>query len=558
MEFPIGIDDFKELAEGDYYMVDKSLFIKEIVKEGSKVILITRPRRFGKTLNLSMLYYFLRKNHSGKNIFEGLNIAEDTEFCKMHQGQYPVIFISFKDVKKDDYEAAYDAIADLIRKLYEEHRYLLEGNTLFDSEKNIYMSIIDQRARESHLVGAIAALSGYMKKKFDRKAIILIDEYDTPIQQAYLKEYYDDMITLMRGIFGTALKGNDGLDKAIVTGITRVAQESLFSGVNNFECYSMLQETYGQYFGFTEEEVLKLMKESGTAVSIKGIKTWYNGYKIGPYTLYNPWSIVNCLKNKGKLKTYWLYTSSNGLISELLAEAYPVVKRQLEELLQKKKLELALSENLVFSNIKVQEEALWTLLLYAGYLKVLSTRLKGRRLMAKVAIPNKEVEFVYEEIVENWFSEKLGLSFYDEFLASLINGKIDRFKKYLTDYLMQTGSYFDFNKSDPERVFHIFILGLVVGLKDEYVIQSNREAGLGRVDVTLIPNDKKKKGIILEFKVSESAPLLKEKANEALTQIKEKKYVEIFRQHSIKKVLAIGMAFCGKDMELASEDILIK
>ncbi|OAI50884.1 hypothetical protein AYO37_00695 [Opitutia bacterium SCGC AG-212-L18] len=557
MEFPVGIDDFKELAEGDYYMVDKSLFIKEVVKEGSKVILITRPRRFGKTLNLSMLYYFLKKDHAEK-LFEGLNIAEDTEFCKAHQGQHPVIFISFKDIKKDNFDSAYDAIADLIRKLYEEHRYLLEGNILFDSEKNIYMSIIDQRARESHLVGAIAALSGYMKKKFGQPVIILIDEYDTPIQQAYLKEYYDDMITLMRGIFGTALKGNDGLDKAIVTGITRVAQESLFSGVNNFECYSMLQETYGQYFGFTEEEVLKLIKESGQTLSIAPIKEWYNGYQIGQYTLYNPWSIIKCLKNKGLLDSYWAYTSSNALIKELLDNADSAIKIQFEELVQGKSIERPLFPNLVFSEIREREGALWSLLLYAGYLKVLSLKVEGYEQLAELAIPNKEVSSVYAHIIEQWFSQgKMTSDPYKRFIRSLMDGNMVEFKKELSEYIMGTVSYFDLNQNRPEEVFHMFLVGLVMGLKEFYIIESNKESGLGRVDIAFIPKDKKRQGIVLEFKVSENVPLLKEKAQEALNQIKEKKYIEIFRQHGIGCVLAVGMAFCGKEMELASEDILI-
>lgn len=557
MDFPIGIDDFKELVEGDYYFVDKSLFIKDVVTDGSKVILITRPRRFGKTLNMSMLYHFLKKDHA-ETLFEGSKIAEDVEFCNTHQGQYPVIFITFKDVKRDTYDSALGEIKDLMRKLYVAHIDLLEGNTLLESEKKIYQSIIDQTAEDAHLTGAIQALSEYMHKKFKQEAMILIDEYDTPIQEAYLKGYYDEMISLMRGIFGKALKGNSSLKKAVVTGIARVAQESLFSGVNNFDSYGVLQEQYGQYFGFTEEEVVKLSVEShNTASSIADIKEWYNGYQVGRYTLYNPWSIIKCLKQKGELACYWINTGGDGLINELLKQARPGVKQQLEELLQGNVLELPLSENLVFPNLATREEALWSLLLYAGYLKVLFREYRDYELIAKIAIPNKEVGFVYKQIIMGWFQDIMGRSPYLRFVQSLEEGNMDEFKRYLSDYIMQAGSYNEFNNKTSEKTFHVFVLGLVIGLRDRYVIHSNQEGGFGRFDVILIPKDKNKNrdGILLEFKVSETPELMLKKAEEGLGQIKDQRYVERFKQEGVGGALIIGVAFCGKALELASERV---
>ena len=416
---------------------------------------------------------------------------------------------------------------------------------------------LNQEANEANVKAAIKQLSEYMTRKFNKPPIILIDEYDTPIQEAYLKNYYEEMIGLMRSILGQALKDNSEFKKAIVTGITRIAQESLFSGVNNITVYSVLREKYGQYFGFTEEEVLKLLAQSKQKASIESIKEWYNGYQVGQYILYNPWSIINCLENNEPLQPYWVNTASNDLIAKLLSEAKPAVKQQFEELLQGNIIEQPISENLVFLEIEKNEEALWSLLLYAGYLKVLSSELRGYELMAKMAIPNKEVGFVYDKIIANWFHKATSRDSYIKFIQSLENGELNEFKEYLSDYIMQTGSYIEFNSKTSEQIFHVFILGLVVGLRDRYYIRSNQESGLGRFDVIFIPKDKAKNGILLEFKTSLTPELLLSKAQEALEQIKDRKYIETFKQHNISSVLAIGLAFCGKQLELVNEVIPI-
>jgi Predicted AAA-ATPase/PD-(D/E)XK nuclease superfamily len=558
MKLPIGVSDFQELIEKKYLFVDKTLLLHDIIEDGSKVILITRPRRFGKTLNLSMLYYFLQSNTQvASNIFENLLIAKEQAFCQAHQNQYPVIFLTFKDIKQATFESSYENITLLISKLYREHRYLLNDDCLYEDEKSNFMKIIKKEASRAELENSLITLAEYLQRKFQKNAMILIDEYDTPIQEAYMKGYYPEMIALMRGILGPALKDNDYLDKAVITGITRVSQESMFSGLNNIAVYSLLKEKFGQYFGFTEEEVVVLVQNSSQDLSLEGIKEWYNGYQIGKHVLYNPWSILNCLDNKGLLEPYWVNTSTNDLINKLLGQANISVKRRFESLLQGKTIKQSLAPNLIFPDIEKQPAALWSLLLHAGYLKVLSSRVGEGELIAEIAIPNQEIRFLYVQIVKNWFSGDAGLEAYDKFIRSLMDSDIAKFKHYIASYLIQTGSYFNFNTSTSEQIFHVFVLGLVVGLREHYTIHSDQEAGLGRFDVIFMPKDKKHQGILLEFKVARDEAELLDKAKEALHQIKDKEYLQAFKQHQVTKVLAIGMAFYGKQLELVSEDIEI-
>jgi Predicted AAA-ATPase/PD-(D/E)XK nuclease superfamily len=556
MKLPIGVSDFSKLIKEECQFVDKTLFIKEIIDDGAEVILITRPRRFGKTLNLSMLKYFFEiKEQHEQNLFANLLISQDAAFCNKHQHKYPVIFLSFKDIKKDNFLQAYAQICTLISNLYKEHRYLLKGDCLEEDEKDLFNNIIKKNAPQNEIENSLITLAKYLMKKFNQPAILLLDEYDTPIEEAYLKGYYAKMMGFMRGALGQTLKDNSYLKKAVVTGITRISQESLFSGVNNLSVYSLLREKYGQYFGFIEDEVKVLIKSC--EVSLEKIKEWYNGYKIGKYTLYNPWSILNCLDNNGKLAPYWLNTATNGLLYSLISKANIEVKDQLELLLQGQVIQQTLSENLVFKDIERKPEALWSLLLYTGYLQVLTSQMHGNRIIATMAIPNKEVSFVYDQIVEAWFSEAINLSSYDFFIKSLATGDLEKFKLYLASYIMQTGSYFDFNSNTQEQIFHIFVLGLVAGLRDKYIISSNKESGIGRYDVLFIPKDKQSVAMIMEFKTSSNIKGLKSKAQEAVKQIKEKKYPQELVPHTLTKALAIGLAFCGKHVELVHEEIAL-
>jgi hypothetical protein len=557
-KLPIGISDFQKLITKECIIVDKTLLIKDIIDNSSEVILITRPRRFGKTLNLSMLYYFLQNNQPvTQNIFKNLLISQEIEFCAKHQNKYPVIFISFKDIKYNNFADAYNSFAALFSDLFSNHMDLLVGELLYKHEKKLFLSIVNKSANNVDLARALANLSRYLERKFKQNPIILIDEYDTPIQEAYLRGYYQKLVDFMRIIMGGGLKDNEHLNKAVITGITRIAQESLFSGVNNLEVYSLLREDYGQYFGFSETEVMKLIAKTQEDVSLKDIKEWYNGYQVGGHVLYNPWSILNCLKQRGKLEPYWVNTASNDLIYKLLSNSDELVKQKFEALLQGEIIEQAISTNLIFPEIENNPEALWSLLLHAGYLKVLSSKLQDHRFMAQIAIPNKEVSFVYDQIIEKWFSKAISLQSYDKFIQSLMSNDIIKFKHYLTTYIMQTGSYFDFNSNTPEQIFHVFVLGLVVGLREHYAIHSNQEAGFGRFDVIFMPKNNKSNGILLEFKTAKTSKQLVAKAKEALAQIKDKNYLESFKQHGVESVLAMGLAFCGKQLELAYEQITL-
>jgi hypothetical protein len=364
------------------------------------------------------------------------------------------------------------------------------------------------------------------------------------------------MIGFMRIVLGEALKDNNELGKAVITGITRVAKESLFSGVNNLEVYSLLRKHYGQYFGFTEEEVKSILPGDGS-IPIEPICEWYNGYQIGEYRVYNPWSIINCLKNDGILSPYWVNTSDNALVYRMVENAKPSVKIRFEELIQGKTQLQELSDNLTFGYLENDENAIWTLLVHTGYLNVVSSELDDNgQLFAIIAIPNKEVMSVYVQMVKKWFMlSNQASNYYNELLATLEQGDVSGFKEHIAEYIRESGSYFDFGKNTPERVFHVFMLGLLVGLRGKYEINSNKEAGNGRYDIIFIPRNSQQRGIILEFKTIDKVDLLPSKAKEALEQIKDKKYFQIFKQRNVESVLAIGLAFCGKQVGAVHEDL---
>ena len=562
MKFPIGISDFKKLRNGQYNFVDKSLFIKAIMDNGAEVILLPRPRRFGKTLNMSMLSYFLQLDESGKDkaLFNGLAIEKETEFCKEHQGQHPVIFVTFKNVKFSHYERAKEEFIKIISQLYSEHDYLLQSNQLKAEERQAFTELLTKQANDAALTDSLKLLAQIITKVTGTMPVILLDEYDTPIHASYINNYYDEMIEFTRALLGTVLKDNTGwLRKAVVTGITHVAQESIFSGLNNFEAHTVLDTTYGKYFGFSEQEVQTMLQASQVLCRLEDVKAWYNGYQVGSHTFYNPWSIINCLKNDGELKTYWLNTSDNALVRQLVSDSKLGVKKQFERLLQGEIIEQAISESLVFPNLHNDERALWSLLVYAGYLKILDKRLDNfGDWISTLAIPNSEVAVLFQDIVRNWFSQVLDLSNYDSFVRSLAAGDYERFGAFIQEYLVQTGSYFDFNKNTPEQVFHVFVLGLVVGLRQDYIIESNREYGFGRYDVAFIPKDHLKQqgreGIMLEFKSAKSDDNLEAEAQDALEQIKDKRYTELFVQHGVENYMRIGMAFYGKKVVLLKAD----
>ena len=548
-DFPIGISDFKEVIKEKCVLIDKTLFVRDIMENKAKVILLTRPRRFGKTMNMSMLGHFLRMG--GEDVFRGLKIKEHAEFCKEYQNKYPVIFLTFKDVKYDDFSAAYSDLKGLFASVYETHKYLLDGDTLSPFEKENFDKIRGKKIDDlSELGSALSNLMKYVHKYDGKPPVVLIDEYDTPIVHAYLKKYYDPMISFMRRLLGAALKDNTDLGKAVLTGITKVSKESLFSGLNNLRVYTILDEKYGQYFGFTEEEVASILPEK---VPLEPIKRWYNGYKIGQFQLYNPWSIMYCLDNNHLLMPYWLDTSDNALVHELIEKHKIHVGERFENLIKGiPEEERVLNSNLTFPNLDKNEDAIWTLLLHTGYLHVTSSHLnEDGQLMGTLGIPNKEVRGVYTELVELWFTSTLGFSseYYGKMIKTLLDGNIEKFTDHIRKYINGSISYFDLHENTPENVFHSFMLGLFMGLGLSHIVDSNKEAGKGRYDIIIIPKDKSKMGILLEFKIAKTPEDLVESAKDALAQIRAKNYTNAFIQHEIKTVLLIGMAFCGREVE---------
>lgn len=558
MKLPIGVSDFKKLIEGGYYFVDKSLFIKDVANDNAEVMLISRPRRFGKTLNMSMLQYYFNNESNQNNLFNDLLINKDKGFREQHYHKYPVIFITLKDVKSNGYDETLAMLAFIMAETYREHKTDDLLNILDADEEQTVARIIEKKATDTELKTSLTKLTEYLYRIYKKKVIVLIDEYDTPVHSAYNNKYYDNFIDFYKTFLGTALKGNRYLDKAVITGITRVAQASIFSDLNNFKVYSVLDKKYGEYFGFTEEQVKDLLTLSKSQEHSADIKLWYNGYHIQDHVLYNPWSILNCLSDgisdSVSLKPHWVNTSDNSLIKNLISKSKYSIKEVIGKLLQGETVEQPIAESLVFKDLDRNEEAIWSLLLYSGYLTVRKSERKDWLLMADLYIPNKEIMFVYDQIISSWFSDVSSLSSYKLFIKSLITGDLGTFESMLSDYICSAGSYFDFNTNTKEQVFHSLILGLVLGLRDNYVIKSNNESGYGRYDVMLMPRDKDNKGIIIELKVTTKESDLTRAAKEALNQIEDRKYITTFKEEKVNNVLFIGIAFCGKKLKLMSKE----
>jgi len=564
MHLPIGISNFKtlitetDLTGNHYLFVDKTLFIYDILNNLAETILITRPRRFGKTLNMSMLYHFLSAEIDGRptqGLFNNLKVAAHPE-CMQHQGKYPVIFLTFKDIKSSSFEDFYASICNLIGDLYESHEQILLGDKLTVYQKKQYRLVLEREAVYVNIKTALLDLTFYVYQHYGVKPIVLIDEYDTPIQTAYVNNYYQEMIDFMREFLSSALKDNAYLQKAVLTGILRIAKESLFSGLNNIKIYSLLDSTYGEYFGFTEPEVAALLEKTNLSHNIKDVKIWYNGYQAGDTILYNPWSIINYLVERGKLSPYWINTSNNTLVKELLINSSAGFKEQFETLLQDNPIEKLITENFVFTYLTANESLVWSLLLMSGYLKITSSTQMELGQLCKLEIPNNEVKILYRVIIAEWLSGVNDAAIFNEFLTSLLVGKIDTFVNNMRTIMLQTFSVHDVKGSEPEKFYHGFMLGLLAGIdRKQYNIESNKESGLGRYDIAIIPNDTAKLGIVLELKSlgkqldpTDLDLRLQEAANIALQQIDHKQYVATMQQHRIKHCLKVGVAFGGKEL----------
>ena len=555
----IGTSDFKELIEENNYFVDKSLLIKEFLENGAKIILTPRPRRFGKTLNLSMLRYFfdVRTKVDTKELFKDLKIENEKEIMKL-QGEYPVIFVSFKGVKYNNFENAMSAIEMLMSEVYKEYRYLMESEIFKEDEKRDFNKIINREADVVLLTISIKNLTNYLYKYYNKKVILLIDEYDVPIQESYMRDYYDKMMSLIRNMLSDALKDNIYLEKAMITGILRVAKESIFSGLNNLEVNTLLRYRFNDKFGFTEEEVKELSNYYNANDEFESIKQWYNGYIFGGEIIYNPWSVLNYLKNRREgFMPYWINSSSNDLIKKLLLKGDTNMKLELEELIAGNSISKAIDDSIVMSEVEDSNENIWSFLLMCGYLKAIKTENIEGILNCELKIPNKEVLIFYNNLIEKWFKESMTNQKYELMLKTLITGDIEIFAGLFKQFVINNISYFDVSGKEPERVYHAFVLGMLISLSKNYEVKSNKESGYGRYDVMIIPKDISKIGIIIEFKKIDDflSDTIEEGTAKALKQIEDKKYETELLEKGIKDIVKLAIVFKGKEVKVTQGNI---
>lgn len=552
----IGNQDFYTIRKNDYFYIDKTDFIREWWENGDSATLITRPRRFGKTLNMSMTEQFFSIRYKDcREIFEGLSIWQHEKY-RMLQGAYPVISLSFASVKEDCYENTRRKICQLLANLYSEHEYLLESSILTEQERDFWSRVsADMGDVEASL--ALYQLSACLMRYYGKKAIILLDEYDTPMQEAYIHGYWDELVLFVRNIFNAAFKTNPYMERALLTGITRISKESIFSDLNNLEVVTATSVKYRECFGFTQKEVTEALKEYGVEGKMETVKDWYDGFSFGNLPdIYNPWSILNYL-DKGIFSTYWANTSSNSLIGKLIRGGSPHVKTIMEDLMNGKEFSTQLDEQVVFEQLDYNENAIWSLLLAGGYLKVSayhSNEDTGKEEYV-LALTNKEVRLTFERMIEGWFSQHT--QDYNGFIKALLRDDLKAMNVYMNRVALATFSFFDTGNhpsesAEPERFYHGFVLGLMVELRERYRVTSNRESGFGRYDVMLEPKEKKDDAMIFEFKVfdPDEEATLHDTVKRALEQIEEKNYVSALEAMGIPsdRIRKYGFAFQGKNV----------
>lgn len=552
---PVGVDNFREMVSRDYYFVDKTNFIKELLDNKNKVTLITRPRRFGKTLAMRMLQEFFDINAAGRDTFKGLNISRAGEKYIQHRGKYPVIFFSLKDIATGNYQDALRDLCGKISDLYAEYGFLAESPALNEREKEYFLSVYNIADHEQYgrdkWGKSLKMLTVYLWKHYGVKTILLLDEYDAPIQHAWEDGYYEDMIRFMRQFYSEVLKGNDALEFAVLTGVLRVAKESIFSGLNNLKVCSVLSEDYSDIFGFTGEEVARMAADLQLEDKLPEIRAWYDGYSFGGSEIYNPWSVIMYFDAKCKPAPYWVNTSGNGIIKYMLDRLDGRGREDLQSLMDGNTISKQVQEGIIYEEIGSNADDLYTMLLTTGYLKCTRSQDSLLGTYMDLQIPNLEILRLFTREIAQNFTGYRGVSDITNMMDEMLKGNAVLFEEDLNRILRNSVSYHD--AANGESFYHGMMLGFCVLLKDSHIVESNRESGYGRFDLALIPTDRRYYGVIMEFKRAADEGQLEEKALEALAQIEELSYIAEFQQRQIEKVWKYGIAFCGKKVCLRGQ-----
>ena len=550
---PIGVEDFKRLVDNGYYFVDKTLMIKELLENKESVNLFTRPRRFGKTLNMSMLQrFFEATENSNAYLFDGLKIAAYPEYMA-YQGQYPVISVSLKSMKQKNFTLAFETYKYLIKSEYSRHKdFIFSKNVLDEEEKARYLSFIHVDATETMYNQAIGFLSNCLKKAYQQNVIILIDEYDVPLENAYHEGFYDDMTNLIRSCFESALKTNPSLEFAVLTGCLRVSRESIFTGLNNLKTYSITKNKFSQYFGFTQEEMQEILQTFSLEQYAETIAKWYDGYRFGLTEIYNPWSVLNCIdsylqNDMVACEPYWSNTSSNRIVKRLIEESNERTKSMVEELINGTPIHTQIFEDVTYGTIDVNQDYIWSFLLFTGYLKIISCETVGDETYYDMVIPNVEIKSIYKNTIRSWFIDHINRDSRTDILESVIHADAEKLEDLLCTWLTNTISCFD----EQENYYHGFVTGLVSGFSG-YMVVSNRESGNGRFDLVVKQRSRWHHAAILEFKVVEKYNQMTKACEDALNQIEEKDYEASLRDEQYENIAKLGICFCQKRCRVKS------
>ena len=550
---PIGVEDFKRLVDNGYYFVDKTLMIKELLENKETVNLFTRPRRFGKTLNMSMLQRFFEATEkSNAYLFDSLKIAAYPEYMA-YQGKYPVISISLKSMKQKNFTLAFETYKYLIKSEYSRHKdFIFSRNVLDEEEKARYLSFIQVDATETMYNQAIGFLSNCLKKAYQQNVIILIDEYDVPLENAYHEGFYDDMTNLIRSCFESALKTNPSLEFAVLTGCLRVSRESIFTGLNNLKTYSITKNKFSQYFGFTQEEMQEILQNFSLEQYAETIAKWYDGYRFGLTEIYNPWSVLNCIdsylqNDMVACEPYWSNTSSNRIVKRLIEESNERTKSMVEELINGTPIHTQIFEDVTYGTIDVNQDYIWSFLLFTGYLKIISCETVGDETYYDMVIPNVEIKSIYKNTIRSWFIDHVNRDSRTDILESVIHADAEKLEDLLCTWLTNTISCFD----EQENYYHGFVTGLVSGFSG-YMVVSNRESGNGRFDLVVKQRSRWHHAAILEFKVVEKYNQMTKACEDALRQIEEKDYEASLRDEQYENIAKLGICFCQKRCRVKS------